>query len=160
MLYKKLTAFQGKIEEHRTTVKHGDRIDMVWDCFSTSGLRQLAVIESTIHSSSYWSVLDEKVRPSVQKLELNQKWFYQHYNNLKLTSKFTQEWLKKKKVLDYELSCWKPWFDSDWHFVQGFWNGHFMQGNSQTSWKLEELCLGKWVTIFMLIFLYHDIKNW
>lgn len=86
-----LTAFQGKITEHRKTVKHGGRNLWFGIALLSQGLDSLQSGESTIHSSSYWRVLDEKVRPSVQKLELNQKWFCEHYNNLKLTSKFTQE---------------------------------------------------------------------
>ena len=46
----------------------------------------------------YQQVIEENVRPSVQKLKLKWWWWtMQHDNDIKHSSKSTKEWLKRKK---------------------------------------------------------------
>ncbi|MEE6519334.1 hypothetical protein FKM82_031075 [Ascaphus truei] len=54
------------------TVKHGGEVVMIWACFAATGHGNLAVIESTMHSSVYQSILESNVRPSVEQLKLGQ----------------------------------------------------------------------------------------
>jgi hypothetical protein len=64
---------------------------MVWGCFATSGPGQHAIIESTMNSILYHGILEEKVRPSVKKIQLNRTWILQQDNDPKHTSKATTE---------------------------------------------------------------------
>lgn len=63
---------------------------MVLGCFAASGTGQLALIDSTMNSANQ-RMLEDNVRPSVQKLKLNQKWTFQQDNNHKHASKSTKE---------------------------------------------------------------------
>ena len=47
------------------TVKHGGEGLMMWACSAATGPGHLAVIESTMNSSVYQSILESDVRPSV-----------------------------------------------------------------------------------------------
>ncbi|MEE6515924.1 hypothetical protein FKM82_025084 [Ascaphus truei] len=59
------------------TVKHGSGGVMIWACFAATGPGNLAVIESTMNSSVYQSILESNVRPSVRQLKLGRNWVIQ-----------------------------------------------------------------------------------
>ena len=52
------------------TVNHGGGGLMVWAYFAATGPGLLAVIESTMNSSVYQSILESNVRPSFRQLKL------------------------------------------------------------------------------------------
>ena len=57
------TAYQHK--HLLPTVQHGGGGLMIWACSAATGPGHLAVIESTMNSSGYQSILESNVRPSV-----------------------------------------------------------------------------------------------
>lgn len=79
------------------TVKHGDGRMMVWGCSAASGPGRLAVIDVTMNSALYHTILKENVRPSVCDLKLKHIWVMQQDNDLTHTRKSTSEWLIRKK---------------------------------------------------------------
>ncbi|MEE6512677.1 hypothetical protein FKM82_019812 [Ascaphus truei] len=67
---KKQTAYQHK--HLIPAVKHGGGVVMIWASFAATGPGNLAVIELTMNSSVYQSILESYVRPSVRQLKLGQ----------------------------------------------------------------------------------------
>lgn len=49
-------------------IKRGDGGEMIWVRFATTGHGHLVVIESTVDSSVYQSILESNIRSSVQKI--------------------------------------------------------------------------------------------
>jgi len=72
VLRKPNTAYQHK--HLIPTVKHGGGGLMIWACSAATGPGHLAVIESTMNSSVYQSILESNVRPSVWQLKLGWNW--------------------------------------------------------------------------------------
>ena len=82
------------------TVKHGGGSIMLWGCFAASGTGGLDRIEGIMKSEDYQGILGRNVLPSVRKLGLSRgSWVLQHDKDPKHTSKSTQEWLKREKLL-------------------------------------------------------------
>ncbi len=78
-------------------VKHGGASVMFWGCFAFSEPGRLAIIDGTINSAVYQTILKENVRLSVCDLKLKRTWVMQQDNDPKHTSKSTSELLKKNK---------------------------------------------------------------
>jgi len=85
----KNTAYQHK--HLKPTVKHGGGGLMIWPCSAATGPGHFVVIESTMNSSVYQSILESNVSPSVWQLKLESKWFMQQDNDPKHSSKSTTE---------------------------------------------------------------------
>lgn len=54
---------------------------MKWTCFAATGPGHFAVIESTVSSSVYQSILGADVRPRAPQLKLAQDWVMRQGND-------------------------------------------------------------------------------
>lgn len=69
---------------------------MVWVCVAASGPGKLVLTKSAVRSASYVTLLDESIKPSIQKLKLNCKWVFQQDNALKHICKYAKECFENK----------------------------------------------------------------
>uniref|UniRef100_A0A3B1KFI9 Tc1-like transposase DDE domain-containing protein n=1 Tax=Astyanax mexicanus TaxID=7994 RepID=A0A3B1KFI9_ASTMX len=68
-------------------IKHGGGSVMVWGCFAVLGPGQLDVIDGTMNSAVYQTILEkESIRPSVRDLKLRCTWVLQQDNDPKHTN--------------------------------------------------------------------------
>jgi len=99
------TAYQHK---HLTpTVKHGGGGLMIWACFAATGPGHLAVIESTMNSSGYQSIL-EKCEAICPTAKAGLKLAHQQDNDPKHSSSSTTECVKKKRIKVLQWSSQSP----------------------------------------------------
>ena len=81
---------------------------MLWGCFSSAGTGALVRIEEKMDGAKYRKIREENLLPSARKLRLEQKFTFQHDNDLKHTAKATLEWLKNKKINVLEWPSQSP----------------------------------------------------
>uniref|UniRef100_A0AAZ3PFP1 Tc1-like transposase DDE domain-containing protein n=1 Tax=Oncorhynchus tshawytscha TaxID=74940 RepID=A0AAZ3PFP1_ONCTS len=79
-------------------VKHGGGSIMLCGCFSAAGTGRLVTIEGKMNGAKYRPILDENLLQSTQDLRLGRRFTFQQDNNLKHTSKTTQEWVQDKHL--------------------------------------------------------------
>ncbi len=99
-------------------VKHGGASVMFWGCFAFSEPGRLAIIDGTVNSAVYQTILKENVRLSVCDLKLKRTWNMQQDNDPKHASKYTSEWLKKNKIK--VLAC--PSQSPDLNLIKMLWH--------------------------------------
>lgn len=142
---KKNTAF-----EHKNlvpTVKHGGGSIMVWGCFSSKGPGQLALIDGRMDSVMYQQILDENIKPSIQKLKLRRgSWVLQQDNDPKHCSKSTQQFMQKNK---YRLLPW-PSQSPDLNPIEMLWQDlkkavHLRKPSNIQ--QLKQFCKEEWSKI-------------
>lgn len=75
------------------TVKHGGGNVMVWGCMAANGVGKLQFIDTTMDKFQYLNILNENLKPSVNKLGLQDVYCFQHDNNPKHTAYIVKEWL-------------------------------------------------------------------
>ncbi|CAI9544108.1 unnamed protein product, partial [Staurois parvus] len=72
-------------------VKHGGGIVLLWGCMSTADVGELHFIAGIMNSQMYYSILKEKMLPSLHALGRHA--LFQHDNDPKHTSKATVSFL-------------------------------------------------------------------
>jgi transposase len=75
---------------------------MVWGCFSSKGVVNLAIIDGKMNAAMYTGILSNNIPSSVAKLGLK-KYIFQQDNDPKHTSALTKKFFKAKwiKVLEF-----------------------------------------------------------
>ena len=91
------------------TVKYAGKNVKCWGFFSTSGVRALVFIDGNMTDNMYRDILQKKLFESVKKLNLVNKWIFQHDNDPKRRSYVVANWLVQNEV---ERLKW-PSFSSD-----------------------------------------------
>lgn len=72
--------------------------------FAVTGTGDPAVIEWTMNSYEYQSIVDSNVWPCLRQLKLGPHWVMHLDNDRKYSNKFTTEWLKKEKNQGFAIS--------------------------------------------------------
>lgn len=76
-----------------STVKHGGGHVMIWGSMSSAGVGELAVIDGIMNADKYIDILRCNLAKSVQKLGIENSYFFQQDNDPKHTAHKTKEWL-------------------------------------------------------------------
>ena len=74
----------------------------VYLCGCANGVAEMTFIDDTMNICRYTKILADKMTPSLQKF--GRRGVFQHNNDPKHTAKITQEFLKKKKIGNFDLS--------------------------------------------------------
>lgn len=75
------------------TVKHGGGSVMVWGAMSASGVGRLVFIDGNMDRHQYKNILEQNLKPSVDKLCLGNQWIFQQDNDPKHTAHVVRDWL-------------------------------------------------------------------
>lgn len=75
------------------TVKHGGGSQMLWGSMAASGTGTMEFIDTTMDKMGYMNILKRNLKPSVQKLDLPQDYYFQQDNDPKHTAYIVREWL-------------------------------------------------------------------
>ncbi len=143
------TVWRRKGEEYKEkcmvpTVKHGDGSVLLWGCMSAAGVGELHFIDGIMNSQKYYSILKEKMLPSLRAL--GRRALFQHDNDPKHTSKATVGFLKKNRV---KVIQW-PSMSPDLNPIEHLWGilkrqvEHPSPSNIQS---LKEFILEEWKKI-------------
>ena len=81
-----------------TTVKFGGGSIMIWGCFSVKGVDKISVIDGKMNAQKYKHILQEKLKSSIESLELPSDYIFQQDNDPKHTAKSTKKWLSENNV--------------------------------------------------------------
>lgn len=76
-----------------TTVKHGGGHVMVWGCVFYHGVGNLVRIEGNLNAEGYVNILRRNLRVSVEKMGIQDQYYFQQDNDPKHTARRTKEWL-------------------------------------------------------------------
>ena len=76
------------------TVKHAGGNVKCWACFSTAGVDTLLFIDGNMTGNMYRDILQKNLFESVKKLNLGNKWIFQHDNDPKHRSYVVAHWLE------------------------------------------------------------------
>ena len=89
-------------------VKHGGGSVLVWGCFASNQVGSLFRVKGILDKKGYHSILSRYALPSGKKL-IGRGFELQQDNDPKHTSKFCQNYLKKKQDLgDIKIMTWPP----------------------------------------------------
>ena len=80
------------------TVKHAEGNVKCWGCFSIVGVCTLTFIDGNMTGNTYRDILDRNLFESVKKLNLVNKWIFQHDNDPKHRSYVVAHWLDQNGV--------------------------------------------------------------
>ena len=76
------------------TVKHAGENVKCWGCFSTAGVGTLVFNDGNMTGNMYRDILQKNLFESVKKLNLGNKWIFQHDNDPKHRSYVLAHWLE------------------------------------------------------------------
>lgn len=77
----------------RATVKHGGGSVMVWGCMSAAGPGNLKIIDGIMNQNKYLDILKENLKPSVQKLGIEDRFIFYQDNDPKHKASNVRLWL-------------------------------------------------------------------
>ena len=77
----------------KTTVKHGAGSVLVWGCMSASGVGELCIIDGIMDQKKYLSILKQNLRPSVEKLGIQDTFQFYQDNDPKHKAHTVRMWL-------------------------------------------------------------------
>ena len=97
------------------TVKHTGRNVKCWGCLSTIGVGILIFIDRNMTDNMYHNILEKNLFESVKKLNLDNKWIFQHDNDPKHRPYVVAYWLVQNGV--ERLKC--PSFSPDINLWDG-----------------------------------------
>ena len=100
------------------TVKHAGKNVKFWGCFSTTGVGTLVFIGGNMTSNMYRDMLEKNLFKSVKKLNLDNKWTFQHDNDPKHSSYVVAHWLVQSGV---ERLKWLS-FSSNINPIEHIWD--------------------------------------
>ena len=100
------------------TVKHTGGNVKCWSCFSTAGVGTLVFIDGNIIGSMYGDILEKSLFESVKKLNLGNKWIFQHDNHQQHRSYVVAHRLVQNGV---EHLIW-PSFSPDINPIEQMWD--------------------------------------
>ncbi len=126
---------------------HADKDEDYWDywgCMSAAGVGELHFIDGIMNSQMYFSILKEKMLPSLRAL--GRRALFQHDNDPKHTSKATVGFLKKNRV---KVIQW-PSMSPDLNPIEHLWGilKRKVEHHSPSSIQsLKEVILEEWKKI-------------
>lgn len=82
-----------KIQNCKSTVKHGGGSAMLWGCMSAAGVGSLEFIDVKMNKWDYLNILKRNLRSSAEKLGILQSFQFYGDNDPKHSSRVAQEWL-------------------------------------------------------------------
>lgn len=80
------------------TVKHGGGNVMVWGCFASKGVGEIAMIDGKMTGSMYVGVLSQNLKQSATNLRMGRRYIFQQDNDPKHTSKVAKDYFSKNKI--------------------------------------------------------------
>lgn len=90
------------------TVKHGGGSVMVWGCFSSSGVGDLARVIGKMNKEAYKTILEENAVTSGLRL-IGEGFVFQQDNDPKHTSRLCQDYLKQREDEEIlQIMIWPP----------------------------------------------------
>ncbi|CAI9724061.1 Hypothetical predicted protein [Octopus vulgaris] len=90
---------------------------MLWGCFSSSGTGNLVNVQGVMRKGDYIRILDENVKESAEKLQLNHNWKYQQDNDPKHTTKVVKKLFKDNDIYVLEWLSQSP----DLNPIENLW---------------------------------------
>ncbi|KAF2364436.1 Transposase Tc1-like [Trinorchestia longiramus] len=139
------------------TVKFGGGLNMVWDCFSSSGVGKLHIIGGTMNGRKCREILEEQLQPLARLLKFKRGWKFQQDNDPKHTANETKEWLMLKKINILEWPSQSP----NMNPIENLWRElklKIQKRGPNNITELQEICMNKITLEKTLVVNYHTIN--
>lgn len=130
-----------KIENLKSTVKHGGGSVMVWGCVSAFGVGSLEFIDGKMNKWHYLNILKRNLKQSAEQMGIKNNYCFYGDNDPKHTSRIAQEWLLHNCPKVIQTPPQSPdlnIIENVWHELKGKIRKHQFSNLSGLKVALEE----------------------